>query len=155
MISNSEKCIALSIVRLLGNRASMTKTTPHSCWRILVADDHELIRTGTRFLLESRCKAEVREAANGKEAVEKTTEWKPDLVILDVSMPLLDGFSAAREIRKVVPETQILIVSFNRTEAFQDVARRIGVSGYLTKSEGSEALLAAVAAALENPGLRS
>ena len=133
----------------------MTQTTRHLCWRILVADDHELIRTGTRFLLESRCKAQVCEAANGREAVEKTREWKPDLVILDVSMPLLDGFTAAREIRKLAPETPILIVSFSRTEAFLDVARRIGVSGYLMKSEGSEVLLAAVAAALENPGLRS
>jgi DNA-binding NarL/FixJ family response regulator len=117
--------------------------------QILIADDHELIRRGTRSLLEARFKAEVWEAANGREAVEKTRELKPDLIILDISMPILDGFSAAREIKKFAPESEILIVSLSRTEAFVDVARRIGVRGYLTKSEGSEALLKAVHAALK------
>jgi DNA-binding NarL/FixJ family response regulator len=126
----------------------VVEKTRDSCWRILLADDHELIRRGTRSLLESLHNTEVLEAENGREAVEKTRELKPDLVILDVSMPVLDGFGAAREIRKFAPETQILIVSLSRTEAFIEVARRIGVSGYVTKSEGGDALLRAVDAAL-------
>jgi DNA-binding NarL/FixJ family response regulator len=127
----------------------VVEKTRDSCWRILLADDHELIRRGTRSLLESLHNTEVLEAENGREAVEKTRELKPDLVILDVSMPVLDGFSAAREIRKFAPETQILIVSLSRTEAFIEVARRIGVSGYVTKSEGADALLRAVDAAFK------
>ena len=69
------------------------------------------MRRGTRALLESRGGTEVWEAKDGKEAIEKTRELKPDLVILDVSMPLLDGFSAAREIKTFLrPQTRILIV---------------------------------------------
>jgi DNA-binding NarL/FixJ family response regulator len=128
----------------------MIEATQKPGWHILVADDHELIRKGTRSLLESRGNTKVWEAENGREAVEKTRELKPDLVILDVSMPLLDGFSAAREIIEFAPETRILIVSLTRTDAFVAVAHKIGVSGYLTKSEGSEALLNAVNATLMN-----
>jgi DNA-binding NarL/FixJ family response regulator len=127
----------------------MTEATQKSGWHILIADDHELIRRGTRSLLESRINTEVWEAENGREAVDKARTLKPDLVILDVSMPLLDGFSAAREIKQFAPETRILVVSLSRTDAFMDVARKIGVNGYVMKSEGSEALLKAVNAALE------
>ncbi len=68
--------------------------------RILIADDHEMVRRGIRSLLEARHDFEVSEARDGRQAVDKTIELKPDLVILDVAMPLLDGFSAAREIKK-------------------------------------------------------
>ena len=129
----------------------MTEATRKFSWHILIADDHELIRRGTRSLLESRIDTEVWEAENGREAVDKARTLKPDLVILDVSMPLLDGFSAARKIKEFAPETRILVVSLSRTDAFIDVARKIGVNGYVLKSEGSEALLKAVNAALENP----
>ena len=64
--------------------------------RILIADDHEIMRRGVRSVLESRQDVDVCEAQNGLEAVQKTKEMHPDLVILDVSMPLLDGFSATR-----------------------------------------------------------
>jgi DNA-binding NarL/FixJ family response regulator len=125
--------------------------------RIVIADDHEMIRTGMRSVLETRGDVDVWEAENGIEAVEKTRELNPDLVILDVSMPLLDGFSAAREIKKVAPDTRILIVSLNRTNTFVEVAQKIGVSGYLTKTDGSGTLLRAVAALLRSetffPGL--
>ena len=130
----------------------MTQGMPKAGCRILIADDHELMRRGTRSLLESRDGTEVWEARDGKEAVEKTRELKPDLVILDVSMPLLDGFSAAREIKTFAPQTRILIVSLDRSDTFVDVARKIGVSGYLTKSEGSQVLLGAVNAALKSDG---
>src|SRR5271170_8041357 len=130
----------------------MTQEMPKVGCRILIADDHELMGRGTRSLLESRDGTEVWEAKDGKEAVEKTRELKPDLVILDVSMPLLDGFSAAREIKTFAPQTRILIVSLDRSDTFVDVARKIGVSGYLTKSEGSQILLEAVDAALKSDG---
>ena len=77
--------------------------------RILIADDHEIMRRGVRSVLESRREVDVC----GLEAVQKTKELKPDLVILDVSMPLLDGFSAARQIKEMSPLTPILIFSLH------------------------------------------
>jgi diguanylate cyclase (GGDEF)-like protein/PAS domain S-box-containing protein len=116
--------------------------------RILIADDHETVRRGIRSLLESRDDVEVWEARDGREAVEKAVGLKPDLVILDISMPLLDGFTAAREIRKAAPETSIVILTFEKTDALADIAREIGVSGYVTKGEDGESLLRAVDAVI-------
>ncbi|MGA8305303.1 MAG: response regulator transcription factor [Candidatus Acidiferrales bacterium] len=118
--------------------------------RILIADDHEIMRRGVRSILESHREVDVCEAQNGLEAVQKTKGMKPDLVILDVSMPLLDGFSAARQIKEMSPLTPILIFSLHRTEAFLEVAQKIGVSGYIAKNEDIQSLLKAVEAALHN-----
>lgn len=123
--------------------------------RILIADDHEMMRLGVRSLLESHREVEVLEASDGREAVEKTVHSKPDLVILDVSMPFLDGFSAAREIKKVAPETPILILTFQKTDALAEVARKIGVNGYLTKGEDSAALLRAIDSAITGQAEKS
>jgi DNA-binding NarL/FixJ family response regulator len=103
--------------------------------RILIADDHEMMRRGVRSVLESRRDVDVCEAENGVEAVEKTKEMNPALVILDVSMPLLDGFSAARQIKDVSPLTPILMFSLHRTKAFVEVAQKIGVSGYISQRQ--------------------
>jgi len=118
--------------------------------RILIADDHEIMRRGVRSVLESHREVDVCEAQNGIEAVQKTKDMHPDLVILDVSMPLLDGFSAARQIKEMSPLTSILIFSLHRTEAFMEVAQKIGVSGYIAKNEDVRSLLKAVEAALHN-----
>jgi len=117
---------------------------------ILIADDHEIMRRGIRSVLESRDDIEVHEAKNGKEAIDKTHELQPHLVILDVSMPVLDGFTAAREIKKNFPRIPILIFSLDRTDAFTEVAKKIGVSGYISKTDVGETLLNAVDAALNN-----
>src|SRR5579862_8604664 len=117
--------------------------------RILIADDHELVRKGIRSLLESsRPDVQVFEASDGREAVERTIESRPDLVILDVSMPILDGFSAAREIKKVAAGTPILILTFEKNKALAQLANNVGVNGYLTKGESSNALLRAIDAAI-------
>ncbi len=116
--------------------------------RILIADDHEIVRKGIRALLESCRDVQVLEAGDGAEAVEKTMESNPDLVILDVSMPRLDGFSAAREIKRVASGIPILILTFEKTEALAELAKSIGVSAYLTKGEGGDALLRAVDVAI-------
>src|ERR1700688_4115416 len=102
---------------------------------VLIADDHEIMRRGIRSFLESRDDIEVYEAENGKEAIDKTLELQPHLVILDVSMPVLDGFSAARQIKKLFPQIPILIFSLDRTEPFMEVAKKIGVSGYISKTD--------------------
>jgi diguanylate cyclase (GGDEF)-like protein/PAS domain S-box-containing protein len=123
----------------------------HMATRILIADDHEMVRRGLRSLIESkRSGVQVLEARDGREAVEKTVDSNPDLVILDVSMPLLDGFGAAREIRKVAADTPILILTFQKTEMLKQVAHSIGVSGYITKGEDSDVLLRAIDAAMGN-----
>jgi len=118
--------------------------------QVLIADDHEIMRRGIRSVLESRNDIEVHEAENGKEAIDKTHEIQPHLVILDVSMPVLDGFSAAREIKKAFPQIPILIFSLDRTEAFTEVAKKIGVNGYISKNDVGETLLKAIDAALNN-----
>jgi diguanylate cyclase (GGDEF)-like protein/PAS domain S-box-containing protein len=117
--------------------------------RVLIADDHEMVRRGIRSLLESSHRdIQVLEASNGREAVEKAIGSKPDLVILDVSMPLLDGFSAAREIRKVAADTPILILTFEKSKTLTAMAKSIGVNGYITKDENAETLLRAIDAAM-------
>src|ERR1700722_3964587 len=124
--------------------------------RILIADDHEIVRKGIRVLLESYRDVQVLEAGDGAEAVEKTMESNPDLVILDVSMPRLDGFSAAREIKRVASGIPILILTFEKTEALAELAKSIGVSAYLTKGEGGDALLRAIDVAIgSDPGKSS
>ena len=112
--------------------------------QVLIADDHEIMRRGIRAVLESRDDIEVSEAENGREAVDKALQQQPNLVILDVSMPVLDGFSAAREIKTAYPHLPILILSLNRTEAFTDVAKKIGISGYISKMDAGRTLLEAV-----------
>jgi diguanylate cyclase (GGDEF)-like protein/PAS domain S-box-containing protein len=120
--------------------------------RILIADDHEMVRRGIRSLLESSGRdIQVLEASDGKEAVEKTKDLKPDLVILDISMPLLDGFSAAKEIKKMSAGTPILILTFEKSKMLTEVAHGIGVSGYITKGEDGGALLKAIDSAIGDP----
>lgn len=119
--------------------------------RILLADDHEAVRRGLRSLLETQEQWKVcGEAADGNDAVEKTKSLKPDLVILDVSMPNLSGLGAAKVIKEVSPDTAILVYSMHRSQAFLDEARRIGVDGYVSKSEDGATLLMAVDSAYQH-----
>jgi DNA-binding NarL/FixJ family response regulator len=119
--------------------------------RILLADDHEAIRRGMRALLETQDGWRVcGEAADGQEAVEKTKSLRPDIVILDISMPVLSGFGAARLIKERFPNTPILAYSMYRSEAFLEEARRIGLGGYVAKSEDGPTLLMAVDAVQNN-----
>ena len=84
-----------------------TRTLGNNALRILIVDDHEAVRKGVCAILSARLDIEVcGEAVNGKEAIEKTKELKPDLIILDVTMPVLNGFDAAREIRKILPASE-------------------------------------------------
>jgi diguanylate cyclase (GGDEF)-like protein/PAS domain S-box-containing protein len=129
----------------IGMRSSLVS---HMAALVLIADDHEMVRRGIRSLLECRDDIEVSEACDGREAVDKTVELKPDLVILDVSMPLLDGFGAAREIRRVAPDIPILFLTFQNTDTLREVANKIGVNECFTKGGDGETLLKAIDAAL-------
>jgi len=113
--------------------------------RILIVDDHEIFRRGLRSLLESRPEFEILgEAADGLQAIEKATQLKPDLIVMDVSMPQLDGLQATRQIRKKLPQTKILILSQHDTSHMLSAALEAGANGYVTKSQVSRCLLSAL-----------
>jgi DNA-binding NarL/FixJ family response regulator len=113
--------------------------------RILIADDHEAVRKGVCAILSSRLDIEVcGEAVNGKEAIEKAQALKPDLVILDVTMPVLGGVEAAKEIRNLLPDVPILFLSIHQTSQLIAEAKKLGVQGCLNKAYASDRLLEAV-----------
>jgi DNA-binding NarL/FixJ family response regulator len=115
--------------------------------RILIVDDHEAVRKGVRAILRSQPNLEVcGEAINGKEAIAKAEELKPDLIILDITMPVLDGFGAAKEIRSRSADVPILFYSMNEGRALMESAKAIGANGFVTKSAPGSLLLKAVEA---------
>ncbi len=113
--------------------------------RILVADDHEVVRRGLRALLEAQPGWQVcAEAADGRETVEKAKELKPDVVILDISMPTLNGLEATRHIAKEVPQSRVLILTMHESEQVIREVLDAGARGYLLKSDAGRDLVAAV-----------
>jgi len=113
--------------------------------RILVADDHQVVRTGLRALLESKAGWQVcAEAANGREAVEKASQLKPDVAVLDIGMPLLNGVEATRQIRKLSPKTEVLILTMHDSELLVQEVLGAGAHGYILKDDADRNLVAAV-----------
>jgi CheY-like chemotaxis protein len=117
--------------------------------RILVADDHPVIRRSVRQLLESHSRFEVcGEARDGVEAIAEAQRLKPDVVVLNITMPLLDGIAAAREITVKSPESAIVILSSHADKHFVEQARKSGARAYVAKSKAGEALIRAIDAAV-------
>lgn len=113
--------------------------------RIVIADDHEIFRRGLRSLLESHSDWQVcGEAVDGREAIEKVRELKPDVVVLDVTMPQVNGLEAAREIRRIVPESKVVILSQHEPALMRQSALAAGAGAYVTKSEVSRELMIAI-----------
>jgi len=113
--------------------------------RILIADDHELTRRGVQVCLESQPEWKVvGEAATGLEAVEKAKELNPDVVILDISMPQLNGLETARQILKAVPQTEIVILTMHQSERLVRRALEAGARAFVTKSDVARHLIDAV-----------
>jgi DNA-binding NarL/FixJ family response regulator len=113
--------------------------------RILVADDHALMRRGVKTLLHTHAGWEVcGEAHTGREAVAKAEKLRPDIVILDISMPDLNGVDAAKRIRKVSPDTELLILSIHYSEQLIREILKVGVRGYIVKSDSDRDLVTAV-----------
>lgn len=113
--------------------------------RILVADDHSVVRTGLRTLLESEEGWEVcAEATNGREAVEKARELKPDVAVLDIGMPLVNGIEATRQMKKISPETEILILTMHDSESLIEEVLGAGARGYILKDDADLNLIRAV-----------
>ena len=117
--------------------------------RILLGDDHQLFRHGIRKILESRPEWHViAEASDGREVVSKTLEMRPDLVILDISLPHLSGIEATHQIARYAPETRVLIVSMYADDAYVAQALQAGAAGYLLKDSAGHDLVDAVSAVM-------
>lgn len=115
--------------------------------RILVADDHDIIRRGLKELLTSRSGWEVcAEAKTGREAVTLAEQFKPEVVVMDISMPDLNGLEAARQIRKSLPKTEILILTLHFSDQLVREIVEAGVRAYIMKSDADRDLVAAVEA---------
>jgi DNA-binding NarL/FixJ family response regulator len=115
--------------------------------RILIADDHEVARRGIRALLESHAGWEVcAEAKDGRESVELASTLKPDVILLDIGMPNLNGLEAARQILAVLPEVAILILTMQDSDQVVREVLRAGARGFLLKSDAGHDLVAAVEA---------
>jgi DNA-binding NarL/FixJ family response regulator len=117
----------------------MQKTT------IILADDHTIVRQGLRALLEAeRDMKVVGEAENGRQAVQLTKKLQPDVVVMDIAMPLLNGIQAARQIRKHNASTKVLILSMYQDDEYVYQAVQVGVAGYLVKQTAANELLTAI-----------
>jgi DNA-binding NarL/FixJ family response regulator len=115
--------------------------------RILLADDHTVVRQGLRKVLEERPDwVVVAEAGNGRDAVKQAEELKPDVAILDVAMPLLNGIEATRQIVKRSPATRVLVLTMHSDEAYVNQILKAGATGYLLKDSADVDLIQAVAA---------
>jgi DNA-binding NarL/FixJ family response regulator len=115
--------------------------------RILLGDDHTLVRNGLRKILQERKDWEVvAEAGNGRDAVREAEEQKPDVAILDITMPLLNGIEATRQMVRRRPEIRVLILSMHSTEEYVVQALKAGAAGYLLKDSADTELIRAVAA---------
>jgi DNA-binding NarL/FixJ family response regulator len=116
-------------------------------FRILVADDHEVVRRGLCALLQAQPDWEIcGEAGDGREALEKTQKLKPDVVILDIGMPSLNGLEATRQILKVMPQTKVLILTLHDSDQVVREVLNAGARGFLLKSDAARDLVAAVEA---------
>ena len=113
--------------------------------RILLADDHKLVRAGLRSLVNAIPDVTVvGEASHGREAVEMATRLKPDIVLMDINMPELNGLSAAEQIARALPRTRVIMLSMLGNEAYIEEALRLGASGYLLKDADAIELALAI-----------
>jgi DNA-binding NarL/FixJ family response regulator len=124
--------------------------------RILLADDHTIVRQGLARLLEEQPDLKiVGEATNGKAVIEKTLELEPDIIIMDIAMPLLNGIEAAKKVRKILPDCKILILSMYSHEHYIHQLLETGISGYLLKDSSGKDIIKAIRAAMKNEMIMS
>jgi DNA-binding NarL/FixJ family response regulator len=121
--------------------------------RLLIVDDHDLVRASTQLMLEGAPDLEVvGEAVNGRHALELCRQLHPDLVLMDVRMPEMDGLTATRAIKEEMPSISILLVSAYDSEDYRREARSAGAVGYVLKDADMQQLLEAVRMALGRRG---
>jgi DNA-binding NarL/FixJ family response regulator len=120
-------------------------------FRVLLADDHEVVRAGLRALLEEQNGWEVvAEAVDGRDAVEKASKLKPDVVVIDIAMPSLNGLEAVRQIVKAVPHTKVLVLTMYDSDPLIQQVLQAGARGYLLKSDAGRDLVSAIDALRRN-----
>jgi DNA-binding NarL/FixJ family response regulator len=119
--------------------------------RILIADDHEIVRWGLKALLSSQPGWIVcAEASSGREAVALATQHQPDIAVMDITMPGLNGLEATRKIRKILPKTQVLVLSSHYSDQLVREVVNAGARAYVLKSDSCRDLLSAVEALIDN-----
>ena len=118
--------------------------TSSGALRVLIADDYEAVRVGLCAILRSADISVCAQAKNGEEAVEKSIQSRPDLIILDISMPGIGGLEAARQIRIFLPDVPILFFTTHNTPQLFAVAKSVGAQGFVTKDQVALRLLEAV-----------
>ena len=115
--------------------------------RVLLVDDHAILREGIKALLEKRNNIEVvAEATNGREAISSAIQYRPDVVVLDISMPLMDGLESTRQMKKENPDIKILVLTMHDDEEYFFQLLRAGASGYVTKKSVGKELVSAIEA---------
>jgi DNA-binding NarL/FixJ family response regulator len=130
-------------------RCGVAYTMSPSTVRVLVVDDYEPFRRFVQSTLEKRPDWQIiGEASDGLEAVQKAEELRPDLIVLDIGLPNLDGMEAARRIRKLSPQSKILVLTQESSADVVQEVLRLGVLGYVVKARAGSDLLAAVEAVL-------
>lgn len=112
--------------------------------RILLADDHLIVRQGLRSILERDAYTIVGEAGDGREAIRMAEEFHPDIAVLDLAMPLLNGLDAAREIAKISPQTRTILLTMHTEDPYVMEAIHAGVRGYLLKTQAAQDLVQAI-----------
>ena len=115
--------------------------------RILLVDDHEVVRHGLRALLQTRSEWEVcGEAATGRQALKQTVRLKPNIAILDINLPDLNGLEVARRLCQVRPETKVLVLTIDESEELVNEALKVGARGFMLKTDAGRDLVAAIEA---------
>lgn len=117
--------------------------------RLLLADDHVVVRSGIRNLLINEGFEIVAEASNGQEAVEQTALLDPDVALVDISMPVLNGIDAARAIHVANPRTKVVLLTMHKQERFALQALRSGINGYVLKTQATDELAQAIRTVLQ------
>ncbi len=113
--------------------------------KLVVADDHKIFRQGIKKLLEEESDLQVvGEAANGREAVKKATELKPDVILMDIAMANLNGLEATRQIKKVLPDVKVIMLTMHKNEEYVLQSFQAGASGFILKEGAVEELVSAI-----------
>jgi two-component system, NarL family, response regulator LiaR len=133
-----------------GAEEALGGETPPKVARLLIADDHALVREGLRTLLSGEDGIEViAEANDGRQALDICRDLKPDLVLMDVRMPVMDGLEATKKIKQEMPQTSVLMVTMHENPDYLFEAVKTGAAGYVLKDASGERLLSAVRRTLE------
>ena len=127
-------------------QACITQHQPFPTSRVLLADDHVIVRQGLVSILREEGFDVVGEASDGRSAVKMCESLRPEIVILDIAMPLLNGIDAAREILKVCPKTKVILLTMYAEECYVLASLRAGITGYVLKSNGASSLVQAIKA---------